>query len=98
MKPETGSTVWGAVFSMSDDDLKVVNKIEAEEQRSMVEIEAMDRFGKRHQVVTAVYDGNGNGNASHPSTDYLRLMLGGSRHWSLPAGWIAGLEEHLDDA
>ena len=95
MKPDPGHTVWGAVFSMSDDDLKVVNKIEAEEQRAAVEIEAMDRMGKRHQVLTHVYEGEVNGQYP-PAADYLRLMLGGSRHWSLPAGWIAGLEEHLN--
>ena len=94
-KPEPGHTVWGAVFSLSDDDLKVVNKIEGEEQRVAVEVEAMDRMGKRHQVLTHVYEGNGSRHHT-PSAEYLRLMLGGSRHWSLPAGWIAGLEEHLN--
>jgi hypothetical protein len=40
---------------------------------------------------------NGNG-SSRPSAEYLRLMVDGSKHWSLPFGWIAGLEEHLESA
>ena len=60
----------------------------------------MDRTGKRHQVTLHLLDGaattNGNGNGQ-PSSEYLELMVAGSRHWSLPVGWIAGLEEHLEN-
>ena len=95
VKPDPGHTVWGAVFSMADDDLKMLHKIETEEQRTVVEVEAMDRMGKRHRVLTHVFDGSANGQYT-PAPGYLQLMLGGSKHWSLPAGWIAGLEEHLN--
>ncbi len=53
----------------------------------------MDRNGKRHQVTVHLTESNGA--ALTPSHDYVSVMLRGSRHWSLPAGWIAGLEEHL---
>ena len=54
-------------------------------------------MGRRHQVIVHVHETNGAaGNGHAPSTDYLKIMLEGSRHWSLPAGWIAGLEEHLE--
>jgi hypothetical protein len=59
----------------------------------------MDRTGRRHQVTVHLVEGappNGNGAAS-PSREYLELMVAGSRHWSLPVGWIAGLEEHLEN-
>lgn len=99
VKPEPGSTVWGAVYELPDDDLKALDQIEAEEQRVGRTAEAMDRTGKRHQVVVHLLDGkataNGNGNG-RPAPDYLELMVAGSKHWSLPFGWIAGLEEHLD--
>jgi hypothetical protein len=96
VRPESGSTVWGAVFSVPDEDVPSLDAAEGAERRISTTVEAMDRNGKRHQVVVHLHDGNGNG--SHPpSAEYLEIMLGGSRHWSLPAGWIAGLEEHLQD-
>jgi len=100
VKPEPGSTVWGAVYEVPKPDLTTLDEIEASEQRAAQTVEAMDRNGKRHQVVVHLLDGaataNGNGDG-RPSPDYLRLMVDGSRHWSLPFGWIAGLEEHLQD-
>jgi gamma-glutamylcyclotransferase (GGCT)/AIG2-like uncharacterized protein YtfP len=95
--PTTGSTVWGAVFNVDDAALEAIDAAEAEEHRVRTTVEAMDRMGRRHQVVVHVHDHNGeraNG-APNPSAEYLRIMLDGSKHWSLPAGWIAGLEEHL---
>lgn len=97
VRPTTGSTVWGAVFDIPDGELETINEIEAEEGRTTSLVEAMDRTGRRHQVVTHLYDGKPNGHFS-PSSEYLQLMLEGSRHWSLPAGWIAGLEEYLEGA
>jgi hypothetical protein len=94
-----GSTVWGAVYELPDPDLTSLNEIESAEQRSSQVVEAMDRAGKRHQVIAHVVDSsppqNGN-SSSRPSSEYLQLMVAGSRHWSLPVGWIAGLEEHLE--
>ena len=52
------------------------------------------------EVLVHLLDGaesnNGNGSRS-PSSEYLSLMVAGSRHWNLPVGWIAGLEEHLEN-
>jgi gamma-glutamylcyclotransferase (GGCT)/AIG2-like uncharacterized protein YtfP len=93
--PTTGSTVWGAVFAVPDDQIDALNAVEGTEHRVVSTVEAIDRTGKRHQVVTHVFDGSNNGRVE-PSPAYLRLMLAGSKHWSLPAGWIAGLEEHLE--
>lgn len=97
VQPEEGHIVWGAVFKVPEADIPAIHAIEGGEQRSVVEIEAMDRMGKRHQVTTHVAETNGS-KTYPPSADYVRLMLSGSRHWSLPVGWIAGLEEHLDGA
>jgi len=94
--PETGSTVWGAVFSVPDDEFERLDKIECEEQRTVTTVEAMDRSGKRHQVSIHLHEGAENGH-HEPSPDYLGIMLDGSRHWRLPAVWIAGLEEHLQN-
>lgn len=99
IKPEPGSTVWGAVYEMGKADLAALDLLESAEQRTSQTVEAMDRTGRRHQVIVHLVDNapstNGNG-SGEPSADYLALMVSGSRHWSLPAGWIAGLEEHLE--
>jgi gamma-glutamylcyclotransferase (GGCT)/AIG2-like uncharacterized protein YtfP len=94
--PQVGSTVWGAVFSVPDKEFAALDAVESDESRVASTVEAMDRNGKRHQVTIHLYDGNGNGRHD-PSTGYLEVMLEGSRHWSLPAGWIAGLEEYLQN-
>lgn len=100
IKPESGSTVWGAVYEIAESDLALIDALELTEQRGSTTIEAMDRNGKRHQVLVHLLEGtprhNGNG-ATKPSPEYLRLMVSGSRHWSLPFGWIASLEEHLEN-
>ncbi len=99
IKPESGNTVWGAVYELTKADLAALNEVESSEQRASQTAEAMDRSGKRHQVLVHLLDGpatsNGNG-ALKPSPEYLRLMVDGSRHWNLPIGWVAGLEEHLE--
>jgi gamma-glutamylcyclotransferase len=99
IRPAPGNTVWGAVYDIDKADLAALDGVELEEQRSQQTVEAMDRTGKRHQVVVHLLDGpaNTNGNGFKPSSEYLRLMVDGSRHWSLPIGWIAGLEEHLEN-
>ncbi len=94
VKPDASSTVWGAVFQVPDGQFGNLDAAESSEGRTARSIEAMDRNGKRHTVTTHVHDGNGGGPLA-PSADYVTIMLDGSRHWSLPAGWIAGLEEHL---
>ena len=93
--PTEGSTVWGAVYSVPDGDASSIDEIEATEGRTATTVEVIDRMGKRHSVVTHLANGT-NGGGGDPSVDYVTIMLAGSRHWSLPAGWIAGLEEHID--
>ena len=95
VQPESGHTVWGAVFEVPSGERQAITKAELAEGRTATEVEAMDRTGRRHRVTTFVHSGNGN-REFDPSESYLVHMLRGSRHWNLPAGWIAGLEEHLD--
>lgn len=98
--PEPGSTVWGAVYSIDKSDLAHLDEIESGEQRVSRVVEAMDRTGKRHDVLVHLVesDAKSNGNGTPPSSRYLTLMVDGSRHWNLPVGWIAGLEEHLENS
>ena len=96
VKPQSGNTVWGAVFSMEEPELTALNARQAKEGRVAKTTQAMDREGHRHQVVVHVCE-TANGEF-HPAASYLHLMVAGSRHWRLPAGWTASLEEHLADS
>ncbi len=95
VEPRAGDTVWGAVFTVPDTDAAALDAAEAAEQRTPETVEAIDRSGRRHQVV--VHRAHDGGGSMPPSPEYLRLMVEGSRHWELPAGWIMRLEDHLDE-
>ncbi len=96
-QPDPGNTVWGVVFEVSKSEMAAVNDHEASEGREPTTVEIMDRNGRRHEVVTHLHPSDVNGEVS-PSAEYLKLMLEGGRHWQLPAGWLAGLQEHLERA
>ena len=94
VRPEPGNTVWGAVFEVPGPQLAKIDAAEAGEGRKRTTTQAMDREGKRHDVVTHVAAKVAR-NALIPEPKYVRLMVDGGRHWKLPAGWVAALEEHL---
>jgi len=95
VRPLSGNTVWGAVFSLRAADLTAIDQAEAGEGRVPETAQAMDREGHRHEVVTHV-SRSGHAKEFIPERSYVRLMVDGGRHWKLPAGWVAALEEHLE--
>lgn len=95
VSPNEGDTVWGAVFAVPDTEMAALDAIESDESRQRETVEAIDRTGGRHRVATHRATGNGS-RRKRPSADYVALMLDGSRHWELPAGWIVRLQDHLD--
>ncbi len=97
VRPEPGNTVWGAMFSVSDQDLEAITAAESVEYRSITyDFKAVDREGKRHSVVTHVH-ADLDDRVAHPAKKYMGTIVLGARHWKLPTGWIAGLEEHMED-
>jgi gamma-glutamylcyclotransferase len=94
VRPLPGNTVWGAVFSLPSDQLTAIDDAEAAEGRIRAEAQAMDREGRRHDVVTHVNETD-KGDDLTPEPGYVQAMVTGGRHWNLPAGWVASLEEHL---
>lgn len=89
--------MWGAVFSLKGGALEAINAIEAEEGRIQTDsFKAVDREGRRHAVLTHTHETE----AVHdrvPSREYMSLIVDGGRHWGLPTGWVAGLEEYVED-
>lgn len=66
VRPLPGNTVWGAVFSVPGDELVTIDEVEATEGRVPASAQAMDREGRRHDVVTHV-SGNGQTASTAPS-------------------------------
>jgi gamma-glutamylcyclotransferase (GGCT)/AIG2-like uncharacterized protein YtfP len=94
---ESGHTVWGGVFEIPDDDVDSLTRAEAAEGRQPgFDLKAVDREGNKHDCLTFVAVGEVNGD-QRPSPEYLQSMINGARHWSLPAGWVMGLEDLSDD-
>lgn len=94
---EEGNTVWGAVFAIPTKSIQSLHDAEAVEGRSPTEaFKAVDREGRSHRVVTHVF---ADADAGHhtPSREYMALVVEGARHWGLPTGWVAGLEEYVED-
>lgn len=96
--PEEGSTVWGAVFSIAPADLDRLNEAEALEGRAPIEtFKAVDREGHSHEIITHADARARNGGDHAPSRAYMEMVVDGAKHWGLPTGWVAGLEEYLED-
>lgn len=95
--PEPGNTVWGAMFRVSAADLKAITSHEATEGREEThDFKAVDREGKRHAVVTHAALLSEDLEVA-PSRSYMERIVVGGRHWSLPTGWVAGIEEYVEE-
>lgn len=94
-RPVPGGTVWGAVYEVAELDMPQLDAVELDEGRTPSTVDAIDRTGKRHRVATHVAP-HTRGPGREPSTEYVGVMVRGSRHWALPAGWIVGLEDFLE--
>ena len=93
----TGNTVWGGVFELPEDDISAITEAEAAEGRVPgFDLKAVDREGNKHDCLTFVTSDAANGE-HRPEPEYLEAMVNGARHWSLPAGWVLGLEDLGED-
>lgn len=94
---ESGHTVWGGVFEIPDDEVESLTEAEAAEGRQPgFDAKAVDREGNKYDCLTFVAPGSSNGQVT-PSPEHLEAMITGARHWSLPAGWVMGLEDLNED-
>ncbi|MGA7272456.1 MAG: hypothetical protein WB239_15400 [Acidimicrobiia bacterium] len=88
--PDEEHTLWGATFTVPDEQFgKFVSA--ASGTVTVATAWAVDRSGERYQVHVLSGDDRG-----RPRDSVVEHMLVGARHWELPAGWVAGLEDLLD--
>ena len=93
IRPETGHTVWGAVFDVPDGEVAALDEAQRAEGRIRVDgHRAVDREGTAYEVFTHLA-GAETGEEGTPSVEYLGRIVAGSREIGLPAGWVIGLEE-----
>jgi hypothetical protein len=95
-----GNTVWGAVFEVSAAEMKSITAHEESDGRkALKDIKAVDRSGNKYAVAVFAFAGaNKSDQERHrPSSDYMRQIVAGARHWHLPTGWVAGLEDLSED-
>jgi hypothetical protein len=94
---DPGHTVWGGVFEIPGPQVVSLIQSGIEEGRIQgYDQRAVDREGNKYDCLTFVTEGETNGE-HHPSPEYLEAMIRGAKHWSLPAGWVLGLEDLADD-
>ncbi|MGH8928002.1 MAG: gamma-glutamylcyclotransferase family protein [Acidimicrobiia bacterium] len=97
VQPAPGHTVWGAIFEVSSKEAAAIEKAESSEGRKpRTDLRAVDRAGNKYDVVTFSHPA---GDGDHtPDSEYLERVVKGARHWNLPTGWVAGLEDLGEDA
>ncbi len=94
---DPGHTVWGGVFEIPDTQVGTLIQQGLDEGRvTGYDQKAVDREGNKHDCLTFVAEGEANG-GQRPSPQYLAAMIRGAKHWSLPAGWVLGLEDLAED-
>ena len=97
VRPIAGNTVWGAIFEIDAKESALIEKAEAAEGRTpRSDLRAVDRAGNKYEVVTFCHDSPGE--EHKPDPKYMEQVVKGARHWSLPTGWVAGLEDLGEDA
>lgn len=94
---QEGHTVWGGVFEIPEDAVdSLIAAEKAEGRQPGFDAKAVDRAGNKYECLTFVAASDPL-DEERPSAAYLESMINGARHWSLPAGWIMGLEDLSDD-
>jgi hypothetical protein len=97
LEAESGHTVWGGIFDVPDEEVAALTDAEESEGRvAGWDVKAVDREGNKHDCLTFVAKASPNGE-HRPGHGHLESMIKGARHWSLPAGWVLGLEDLGED-
>jgi hypothetical protein len=89
--PETGSTVWGIVYEVSESDMLIMDGFEDGYSRQTHSVYCIAAKPSMLQVI--VYIAPREVGVPLPNAEYKRLMLEGARHWELPADYCLMLDQ-----
>jgi hypothetical protein len=89
-------TVWGGVFEVPEADVDRLVDALSDGRATDFDHKAVDREGNKHDCLTFV---GPTGPYDHvpPDPDYVTGIIRGASHWQLPAGWVLGLEDLIED-
>jgi hypothetical protein len=95
--PEPGASVWGVVYDLAPPELALLDRHEGylpgrERNGYTRELRAVQPCGGGHPIDAFVYFATPDEDVPPPSSEYLRLLVDGARHWGLPAAYVAEIE------
>jgi gamma-glutamylcyclotransferase len=82
--PSPGEQVWGAIFEVTDEDLKLMDRFEDDVPPSafrQVQVTVLTEVGEKIPVVTYAATPIGK---FKPKAHYLDWVMKGLKHWKLP--------------
>jgi gamma-glutamylcyclotransferase (GGCT)/AIG2-like uncharacterized protein YtfP len=89
--PEAGSTVWGIVYEISENDLLIMDSFEDGYSRHKNFVYSIESSPCKLEVI--VYIAPKEIGVPLPNAEYKRLILEGARHWRLPADYCSMLDQ-----
>jgi hypothetical protein len=98
--PAQSKDVWGVVYELPDNELINLDKREAYRPGNPYKQNQYDRGDQyvwrdgdgKQSLLVALYRGHPQLDPPLPSDDYKELIVGGAKHWNLPAEYIRELE------
>jgi hypothetical protein len=88
--PEPNSEVWGIVYDVTEDDMRIMDRFEDGYSRTFISVHT--EKGKLSSEVL-VYIAPKEEHVPLPNAEYKRLMIEGARHWRLPPEYLTMLEQ-----
>ena len=86
--PSPGEKVWGMIFEITDEDLKLLDEFEGEVPEGAfhhLSVTVITEDGEKQLVTTHFANPIGK---FKPKEHYLDWVLKGLKHWKLPDEWI----------
>ena len=94
--PDVSSQVWGVVYDITDSDRQQLDKRDGVGIRPLRRMEVLVHPNgdvEQRVMVLTYFAGNSTNTQLPPSREFLDHLLRGARRWSLPADYIANLEQ-----
>ena len=88
--PHIGSEVWGILYDLNDQDLRMLDSFEDGYHHEKIFVLA--RGDGQRPLEALVYIADREDDAPLPNPEYKRLMVEGARQWQLPPVYYAMLE------